>query len=254
MVEAGGLNLDASLLYSNAPHIGGGDDSTDMSKLIDGNTSTYFHSNYNNSKDSEDGLDHYIRIALPEAAPEERSGALTLCYTTRVSPYSQAIFAPASYTVEITSDMVNWTEALTCADELPGGSGQNHSTECLYLLPETKAVRLVVHTSCNNKSAGGHQYFVLSEIGLTAMTPRAEPLAAFSQIDPAAMTEAHTSIHRSLLTLANPTSGESDLRNAMADLQQKYDNLMQARNSMTGITATEADCADGKTPSTTSGA
>ena len=114
-------------------------------------------------------------------------------------------------------------------------------------LPETKAVRLVVHTSCNNKSAGGHQYFVLSEIGLTAMTPRAEPLAAFSQIDPAAMTEAHTSIHRSLLTLANPTSGESDLRNAMADLQQKYDNLMQARNSMTGITATEADCADGKT-------
>ncbi|MDE5659412.1 MAG: M60 family metallopeptidase [Muribaculaceae bacterium] len=247
MVEADGLDLDASLLYSNAPHIGGGDDSTDMSKLIDGNTSTYFHSNYDNSKDSEDGLDHYIRIALPEAAPDERPGALTLSYTTRVSPYAHAIFAPASYTVEITSDMVNWTEALTCTDGLPAGSGQNHSSECLYLMPETKAVRLVVHTSCNDKTAGGHQYFVLSEIGLTAMTPRAEPLAAFSQIDPAVMTDAHTSIHQCLLTLANPTSGESDFQSAMADLQQKYDNLMQARGSMTGITATEADFTDGET-------
>lgn len=247
MVEADGLALDASMLYSNAPHIGDGDDSTDMSKLIDGNTSTYFHSNYDNSKDSEDGLDHYIRIALPEAAPDERPGALTLSYTTRVSPYAHAIFAPASYTVEITSDMVNWTEALTCTDGLPAGSGQNHSSECLYLMPETKAVRLVVHTSCNDKTAGGHQYFVLSEIGLTAMTPRAEPLAAFSQIDPAVMTDAHTSIHQCLLTLANPTSGESDFQSAMADLQQKYDNLLQARGSMTGITATEADDSEGET-------
>ena len=161
--------LDDGMLYSNAPHTGaGGDQFTTWDVLLDDNVSTYFHSNYEN-RNSSDGLDHYIRIELPEYVSEPED--MVFGYVTRKGNDSN--WYPAEVTLEYSGDGEEWNLLTEFAGELPFLPAAEFESSPFTLPSGTRYIRFMVNknrqsaANAATKMAGGHCFFVLSELSLS---------------------------------------------------------------------------------------
>lgn len=167
--EISPVTLNGDLLYSNAPHTGSGSDKfTSWDVLFDDNADTFFHSNYDN-RDTSDGLDHYIRIELPESLTED--GDMVLSYVTRKANDSN--WYPAEVTLESSADGETWDVVAELAGELPFQPAAIFTSSPFALPAGTRFVRFMVNknrqsaTNGNVKKAGGHCFFVVSGLSLS---------------------------------------------------------------------------------------
>ncbi|MDE7180787.1 MAG: M60 family metallopeptidase [Muribaculaceae bacterium] len=159
--------LNEGHFYSNACHPDGGDAFTSWNVLLDNNFDTYFHSTYQN-KETIDGLDHYIRVELPEAITEPTD--LQLTYVTRKN--NDYNWFPAGVVIEYSEDGTNWTKALIADVELPFASATRYTSVPFTVPAGTSYIRFMV--TDNRQSAGNprsdkvfnHPYFAISEFGL----------------------------------------------------------------------------------------
>ena len=162
------VELNDDLLYSNAPHTGAGSDMfTTWNVLFDDNTGTIFHSNYDN-RDTSDGLDHYIRIELPEAITEPED--MVLSYVTRGGNDSN--WYPAEVTLECSIDGEEWETIATLAGELPFLPASRFESSPFSIPVGTRFIRFIVNKNrqsagnASTKMAGGHCFFALSGLSL----------------------------------------------------------------------------------------
>lgn len=225
------VGLTAANLYSNAIHKESGSDKfSSWNVLLDNNTNTYFHSTYSKSN-TPDGLDHYIRIELPEAAAEGEEYVFS--YVTRKG--NDYLWLPVDATLACSSDSVEWQILNRYDDDLAIGSAVTFETAPFPLPAGTKYLRLMVHKnrrSVSNEAtdvAGGHCYFVLSEIGLArynvASTPNTE---WYPKANSQVMNEAMKGVYIGEQALRRP-----DVRNRRYDAA--YENLLPLYEKLKAI-------------------
>ncbi|MDE7456924.1 MAG: M60 family metallopeptidase [Prevotella sp.] len=224
------IALTAENLSSNARHMQGGSDQfTTWDVLLDGNHNTYFHSTYAKS-DTPDGLDHYVRIELPESAADAKEYIFS--YVTRKG--NDYLWTPVEATLAVSSDGENWQSVAELTDELPTLSEFAFESAPLSLPLGTRYLRFMVHknrrspqNAASDKS-GGHAYFVLSEIGLanyevsvSADTER------YPQSNPEILGAAQKALFESRQVLARPYSRNPRFDAAYYNLYPLYERLLE---------------------------
>ena len=154
-------NADA-MLYSNAPCITDayGDQFVGWHVLFDGDAGTFFHSDYS-GVDSEDGLDHYLRVDMGEG---KRIKKFTFTYTVRGdnTPY----YTPKRIVVEGSNEANGEYTEITVLTNLPKIGGRVYESGVLGNGNAYRYIRYrVTETDYNNK-VQGHPYFYFAEFGM----------------------------------------------------------------------------------------
>lgn len=240
------VTLTENDMYSNAPHTGSGSDKfTTWNVLFDNNLNTYFHSSYDNVE-SADGLDHYIRISLPEILTP--SAEYIFSYVTRKNGDSN--WFPAEADLEYSSDGETWVNlAELSADDLPFGSAYRYESSPLTIPAEMRYIRFIVHKNRRSavydetKKAGKHYFFVLSELSLSRYDVACEPdTDIYPTADSQTVCEAMKSAYEAQQTLDRPDYGHAQYDAAYAALLPHYQRLLQIfDNRLTGIENIDID-------------
>ncbi|MCM1116964.1 MAG: M60 family metallopeptidase [Pseudoflavonifractor sp.] len=136
----------------------GSDMFTSWSVLLDNDPNTFFHTNWAPSVDTDDKLDHWISIALPEPLDE-----LTVNYTTRGQGN---VCAPMVIKVESSTDGKTWVDVTTLSGNLPSTNAATYISPEINLSAPASHIRLMVTQTYIGQQAQGHQYFVMSELGV----------------------------------------------------------------------------------------
>ena len=208
-----------SCYYSNAPYTGGGlDGFKDWSVVYDNNPATYFHSNYNNNIDSEDGLDHYIRLESPDNTTFR---FFDLSYKTR--QVDNINTNPRTIVIEASPDKVEWREVFH-ASGLPTGNAVDYSTGEIVAPENTKYIRMVVTGA--SSLAKGHPYFCVSELHVDDMgEPVFVPYEDFPYLKPEGMQKLYDEIKNATLDVAYPSSDLETLKQRVASLESGMTEL-----------------------------
>ena len=220
-------------MFSNAYYTGNNNDKfTSWSVLSDNNYNTYFHSNYDNVN-STDGLDHYIRMQLPVVSDDERT--IIFSYVTRKG--NESNFYPVEATLEYSADGEEWNTAAELSGELPFISAFLFESEPITIPAGTQYIRFMVHknrfsaTNASSKQAGGHCFFVVSEMGISDYTVSCEPdLETYPKADTDVIRKAVTQLHAAALTLARPDFGNARFDAAYEALLPHYEALLDIYN------------------------
>lgn len=209
-------------LYTNAPYLGNNYDrflSWDV--LFDNDISTYFHSNYDNAFDSEDGLDHYIRIEAPE---DQNFRFFNLSYITRENNNTGT--NPKSILIEASSDLRDWKVVYQSSGLKIGSAVYNDLGE-IYAPEGTRFIRFMV--TGGNSTASGHPYFCLSELTMENLgEPSFLPDETYPGIDSKDLLEINQAILDCKLILIDPeidvntlTQGLEQLRSVTEKIRSK---------------------------------
>ncbi|MDE6535524.1 MAG: M60 family metallopeptidase [Muribaculaceae bacterium] len=244
------ISLQAEHYSSNAVYTGSnaGDRLTSWEVLYDNNPATFFHSTYDSN--STDGLDHYIRIELPQPTTDEETN-LILQYRTRNN--SSNTFAPAQAVIEYSADGEDWTTAQNLDERLlPFGGNALFESETFTVPAGTAYVRFTVNKnrrSASDDSSGesnGHHYFVVSEFGLSTYEVSATPHTDFPASSSADVIAALRQCRDAEVTLNATNATPVDYDAAYRILQPYYDTLLQIKKtaeivSLDEINTTESD-------------
>lgn len=148
-------------LFCNDPYLGNGDDNSQPEKgynLIDGNTATYFHSNYGSSS-TKPLADKWIRVTYPTGI-----STFTFNYTNRNTDlYTNSHIK--TMVVEGSVDDVTYTpiKEYTAADHLPSNALGTYSSGTLGSPDkEYKYLRFRVTSTYQNEN-----YYYLAELSVT---------------------------------------------------------------------------------------
>ena len=200
-------------LYTNAKYTGNNTDAfKSWNVLFDDNINTYFHSNYDNNKDSDDGLDHYIRMKAPDNSSFR---FFNLEYTTR--NIANTGTNPRSIVIEASKDGESWKEIFH-ASGLPTGQAINYSTGGLTAPDDTQYIRLMVTGS--GGTAKGHPYFVLSELRVYDLgEPVFTPDEDFPYLTAEAMASLYDAIIDATLDLADSSTSAQNLKDRTQTLK-----------------------------------
>lgn len=166
-----GLIVDDSQLYANAPYTGGGADGAGTPALIDGDLSTYFHTDYN-AETAPTDEDHYLVFDL--GAPYS---SFVIQYVARAAGYTGQA-TPSQVRFQSGSSMEGPWEDLTAADVTlpfqyactwPGNEAATNGGAGVYafdLLTPAQYFRMVVKgvaSGSANHMKNGHYFWYLSE-------------------------------------------------------------------------------------------
>lgn len=165
--RAGSNFITADMLYSNAPCTTNayGDQFKGWNVLLDGYTSTIFHSDYNNGSDSEDGLDHYIRVDMGS----KQITNFVFSYTTRNIDNNNNV-SPKTIIVEgSNSEFGNYTRIAYLTD-LPGTSSTVYCSKELGNGNAYRYIRYRVTETHGGYTNQGHPYFAISEFAMQELT------------------------------------------------------------------------------------
>ncbi len=204
--------------------------------LYDNDPDTYFCSNVD--QDSDDGLDHHIKIQLP--APTENVEHLILKYRTRND--ETETFAPAEAAIEYSADGDEWTLAHSLTQKhLPTLHNQEFESETFAVPAGTSYVRLTVSKSLHSsqmkkaraaRAASDHAQFALSELGLASHQIYSEPdIATYPASNAEDVTAALRQCHNSELTLNASGSTPDDVNAALEAVDTHYQTLLKLKNN-----------------------
>lgn len=152
------------MIYTNAPYTKNNNADTfhtwsvlfDTDSNGDADVNTYFHSDYSGNN-SLDGLDHYIMLRAPGL--DESFRHVKIQYITR--NIANTGTNPRTFHIDASSDSVSWHTAYTKTNA-PTGQAITVTTDEFAVVKGTKFIRFTVSQS--GGSAGGHAYFVLSDL------------------------------------------------------------------------------------------
>lgn len=158
-------NADA-MLYSNAPCsvTTWGDQFTSWDVLFDNDPSTIFHSDYSGA-DSEDGLDHYLRVDMGEG---NAVAVFTFKYQNRDENCEWQ--APATIVVEGSNEANGQYTAIATLNDLPAENSAIYESPLLGNGNAYRYIRLRVTATNNGDSKGGHVFFFISEFEMSKQT------------------------------------------------------------------------------------
>ena len=225
-------------IYCNAPenNVTAANDMLGVSALIDKTGDdpeydTYLHTDYNDD-DSEDGLDHYLRVDLGTDAAKAyvefeyrgRSGAANL--------------TPDIIVVEATNDLDSndWTK-ITTLKGLAETTIQDVASGCLGNGVAYRYWRFMVTKTHNNnskKESAGHPFFALSNFKLYECTnvERSEQLKYSPTIYIYTTTDLVTEVDGAINAAAevkdNADATQSDVDAELEELKAVYDKLEEA--------------------------
>jgi hypothetical protein len=240
---------NAFYLSTNADQnvVGTANDGGGIAALLDGNTSSYLHTQWNGTAVSGD---HYVQVYLGEdmALPE-----FTFTYATRkAGSASTTSPAPSSIKVSASKDGKNFSKTISTfnasgSNPLPAYSklGQYWTSKLLTLPEGYKYLRFTVTNSSGpgNSTYGGHAFFAMSEFSIdnpsTVVNSLKDEYKNLSEEQYAwfiaAYKEAANEMFEAMTVSKNSAATAEDITTALAELQAKYDALLAGYNDPTDI-------------------
>lgn len=209
-VTGDALITDASQLYCPFGHkaMGGtGNDATDISTLIDGDASTYFHT-YWGGGDVQNGT-HFMEVSLADDLAF--AGRIRVNITHRSNASADFI---TQFTITGTNDKENYDDVAVVA--VPNAAAGQQS-ECYFDIPEGKAyttLRFNVTATTNNRG-----YWHMAEFQLYPIS-----------LDPTCFNAVNTDAYKAVTAAMDaagqvlPETTEADL----ATLQKAYEDYLKA--------------------------
>ena len=162
-------------IWCNNPHISGNDGAGGVAALLDENTSTYLHSNWDASTKST--IHDYLQIDFGNAvgldnfkiAGQQRSGASD-DYPKNIEIYGS-------------NDNSNWTP-ITTVEELPNKSGATWTSGAITTTERYSHLKFVVKTynNYNQTSSVSRPYFHMAKFDLFKLTSSAEVAAKYANL------------------------------------------------------------------------
>ena len=154
-------NADA-MLYSNAPCkvTTWGDQFDGWHVLFDDDTETIFHSDYSGD-DSEDGLDHYLRVDMGES---KSVTDFVFTYTNRSKNCS--VNAPKTIVVEGANEADGEYTQIAVLENLSNINSYVYTSPILGNGNAYRYIRYRVTETHSNQEAGEHPFFFISEFGM----------------------------------------------------------------------------------------
>ena len=156
-------NADA-MLYSNAPctNTKYGDQFTSWDVLFDDDYNTFFHSEYSEGVDSEDGLDHYLRVDMGEGNSVDQ---FAFSYAMRGDQYPN--HTPTRIIVEGSNEANGKYDTIAVLTDLAEPPYDiDYTSEILGNGKEYRYIRYRVAQTLMNSLVCGHPYFYISEFGM----------------------------------------------------------------------------------------
>lgn len=153
-----------------------GDAFTSWDVLTDGDVSTYFHSNWG-GQDSDDGLDHYLMADLGETL---EPGDIIIDWTTRGVGKT---CAPIAVRIQASADGKEWTDYAILNKDMPVANGIAFTSNPVAINDPFRYLRYMVLATSAGEIAEGHQFFALSEFGLSKSQSTASPAAPYAGIE-----------------------------------------------------------------------
>lgn len=241
----------AGFLYCNKPYTGNNGDyseaGTDGYHLLDGDITTYLHTNYSETASTED---HYLRVYCGEEGIEQ----FTFTYTTRNSGDGQ----PTSMVVEGSNKVDGTYTALATltSDEngLPTGHSAVYNSDVMGTDGVTyKYIRFRVTGNSANRYPDGHYWFCMAEFGMARVTKYEVSLGDnCGMATESDLIDTYDAIQAAKASYNMATSVEQ-LQQAQADLQAQYNVLYQLQNpadrtdinaAIAALQSLYADCFD----------
>ena len=218
--------LTADNYYSNATYTvqNNNDKFTSYSVLCDNNTSTYFHSDYNESTAPNEN--HYIRMDMGEGNALQ---SFKLNYTTRESGN---VCAPTSIAIDGSNSdasdasAMEWNTIANISSGLPTANNSAYTSSHLISDVPYRYIRMRV-LGANGGKVKGYPYFVLSELGLSKVDYTAQLKDEYTSIDKSLVIDAY----KAKLGAEN-ISLTTNAQEALTHLQAKYDALLNAKKSI----------------------
>lgn len=229
-------------LYCNAPH--SDKNSTDYSPasegywLLDGDNTTFLHTNWDNNINSADGLDHYIRVYSAEALDK-----FTFTYTTRWNENGEPwVGNPTVIEVEgCNTPTGTYAPIATLSDKgtnpLPTQYykryAQVYTSDLITTSAPYKYIRFRVTATEENKTAYGHKWFYISEFAFSKVETvkvYEAVLQGSNGVTEAMAIDTYKAIEEATAALSATTADE--LTDAKAALQEQYDILLEASVSI----------------------
>ena len=161
-------NADA-MLYTNAKCTNEkwGDQFTSWNVLFDGNASTFFHSEYSAGVNSEDGLDHYLRVDMGEGKSVSK---FTFTYTVRGEIPYMGNYSPKQMVVEGSNEANGEYEEIALLANLPEEGGAVYNSPVMSNGNAYRYIRFRVTETYQNVKVEGHPYFFMAEFGMEKYT------------------------------------------------------------------------------------
>lgn len=223
---------DAGWLYCNAveSHSIWTDDHTGVSALLDENTESWLHTMYSNY-DSEDGLDHYLRVDLGDG---KATDYIEFGYKGRSGHEGKS---PKTLLIQATNDLTDggvWTDIATLNPEQASASTET-KTGCLGNGNTYRYWRFMVKENhFNNASGYGHPYFCITEFNVYKCTDvviesqlKYTP-TIYIYTTSELVTEVENAITAATTVKENADATQTDVDTEVGELQAVYDKLAEA--------------------------
>lgn len=213
-----------------------GDKFTGFGVINDGSSDTFFHSDYSGA-DSDDGLDHYLGIDLcgGDASKGQTVSDFKIMYTTRGSGN---VCAPTRIVVQVSTDGDNWADQKVIASGLPATVNTEYVSDIISVSEPVRYIRMMVTSTSGGQSAGGHQYFVVSEFGAADVAIVTTPSDKYPGVTAGLFEEVYTTL-RSAMSIAATSNDADTLRDTYDTLLEAYNRLKEAMGQ-SGIDSVEA--------------
>ena len=217
---------DNYYLWSNADHnaYNSSSDGGGVAALIDGQSGTYLHTNWNNSvTDITD--DHFIQVNLGDG---NAVSEFKFHYQARTGGGLGDY--PKTIKIQGSTDGTSFEDIATVEPRNEnGGTIQNGAEWTSAVIGNGKEysyLRFYVTATTTNKTAGGHIYWHMAEFDL--LTRSEEPAINHTgKIFEETVAAAQTEVEKSTAALT-ATQTVAEYKATLADLQTAYDNLLAA--------------------------
>lgn len=199
-----------------------------IANLVDGDNSTFFHTNWSSATPPADGLDHHITVNLGDNA----LSAFYFEYQARSG--SGLGDYPKKILVQGSTDGSEYTTISTIehADNSVPQNGAKYSSSVISGGTTYSYLRFMVTATTTNKNMDGHVFWHMAEFDLYKISASADVYAKYEGVitDGDAET-AYDQMVEAQLVYNNGTTA-AEMQDAYNLLKEKYDALLSAANSL----------------------
>ncbi|MBQ8269640.1 MAG: alpha-N-acetylglucosaminidase C-terminal domain-containing protein [Bacteroidaceae bacterium] len=199
-----------------------------IANLVDGDNSTFFHTNWSSATPPADGLDHHITVNLGDNA----LSAFYFEYQARSG--SGLGDYPKKILVQGSTDGSEYTTISTIehADNSVPQNGAKYSSSVISGGTTYSYLRFMVTATTTNKNKDGHVFWHMAEFDLYKISASADVYAKYEGVitDGDAET-AYDQMVEAQLVYNNGTTA-AEMQDAYNLLKEKYDALLSAANSL----------------------
>lgn len=207
-----------------------------IANLVDGSTSTFFHSSWQSATDEY----HYLQVDLGQGVTLSE---FTFGYTMRSGDH---INAPTKIVISGSNDGRNFTDITTltkkdATNPLPSTSSQSTYNSSVIACGEAyRYFRFTVMETVNNRSAGncGYPYFSMAEFSMEGTNKETVINPGYEGIDTEALAAVAAQAEEAMKLSTKTAATAEELQAAYDSLLAAYEVLLQSIGNLTGHVVT----------------